>query len=351
MYLSLKDRINILAEIGEFIRRYFTNNLDNNTYYEFNKIITEEKNHNYWFTEDNVIFALKYWAKILTKENIETWITPYLPKIEQVFPKTIAIIAAGNIPLVCFHDVICSFIAGHKTKLKLSKKDSRILKFILTHFFNKNPILANYITLIEEEFLKEFDAIIATGTNNTIKYFEYYFGKYPHLFRHSRHSIAVLTEEETAEELELLSNDVFIYFGLGCRNVTKIYVPQNYNFNKLINAFNKWSNIIYNHHYANNYNYHKAIYLINQEKFIDTGFLILKENKQISASVGVLFYEYYDNFKNLEEKIKLEKNNIQCIVSKKNVLFLPTVFFGKTQEPNLWDYADNIDTINFLINI
>jgi len=348
---SFEKRKEIVNEIGNFLRNYLERKLNYSIQYNFDEVIENEKNYNFWFTKENVLYAIKYWAEKLTLDNLEFWLKKYEPEIKKTRNKNVCIICAGNIPLVSLHDILCSFLSGFKTIVKLSKKDNRLLKFIFNFLYEKYYDLINHIRLLDDEFINDFDIVIATGNNNTIRYFDYYFGKYPHIFRGHKNSIAILFGDETIEDLNLLSDDIFIYFGLGCRNVSKIYIPYNYDFNNFFKALEKWSKLYYYYHYYNNYSYHKAIFSINKEKFLDNGFLLLKENKQITSPIGVLYYEFFENEYDLHQKILENKNNIQCIVCKKNILFLPNIYFGKTQKPELWEYNDNIDIIEFLLKI
>ncbi len=210
------------------------------------------------------------------------------------------------------------------------------------------PEFKNYIEFTEGRLIN-FDAVIATGSNNTARYFEYYFGKYPHIIRKNRNSVAVLTGNETVEELTALANDIFRYFGLGCRNVSKLYVPENYDFEAYFKAMYSWKEIIHNHKYINNYDYNKAVYLMDSFPLLDNEFLLLKEDDGFSSPISVVFYEKYSTFEKLNKELELQSENIQCIVSNAN---LPNeVSFGKAQTPDLWDYADGVDTVDFLLKL
>ena len=255
---------------------------------------------------------------------------------------------AGNVPIVGFHDLMCSLILGFKCTVKLSSDDKilipLIVKFIQSRFdgFKEKVFFENNI-------LKNFDAVIATGSNNSHIYFEYYFGKYPNLLRKTRHSVAVLNGNESDSELAMLSNDVFDYFGLGCRSVSKIFIPKGYDLDLLFNAFYKKRFVIDHNKYANNYDYNKAVYLMSEEKFYDNGFVILKEEKKLGSPIACVYFEYYDELVQVQNIIKINNQNIQCVVSNEKIF--NGISFGTTQCPKLSDYADNVDTLKFLLKI
>ena len=290
--------------------------------------------------------SLKNWSAELNKKNIENWLENY--KIELKSSKTVAIIMAGNVPIVGFHDLMCSLILGFKCIVKLSSDDKilipLIVKFIQSRFDGfKEKVF------FESNILKNFDAVIATGSNNSHKYFEYYFGKYPNLLRKTRHSVAVLNGNESDSELAMLSNDVFDYFGLGCRSVSKIFIPKGYDLDLLFNAFYKKRFVIDHNKYVNNYDYNKAVYLMSEEKFYDNGFVILKEEKKLGSPIACVYFEYYDDLVQVQNIIKINNQNIQCVVSNEKIF--NGISFGTTQCPKLSDYADNVDTLKFLLKI
>jgi hypothetical protein len=251
---------------------------------------------------------------------------------------------AGNIPLVGFHDFICVFLSGHNSIIKLSNSDNCIIPF-LTDLMK----LPSERIVYSDSFLKDYDGVIATGSDNTSRYFDYYFKNKRSIIRKNRNSIAILNGEESDDDLKSLSQDIFTYFGLGCRNVSKLYVPKNYNFDLFFNSIFCYKELINNHKYANNYDYNKAIYLMSEYKFLDNGFFIVKEGNEMHSPISTINFEYYDNVSILKEKINLEDDNIQCIVS--NIEFKGKVNFGETQNPSLNQYADNIDVMKFLLTI
>jgi hypothetical protein len=270
---------------------------------------------------------------------LENWTKQY-PKI--VSQKKVGMVMAGNIPLVGFHDFLCGFVSGHQLCLKLSSKDEVLLKHLIAKLTEWESEVANEVTIAEQ--IKNCDAYIATGSNNTSRYFEQYFGKYPHIIRKNRTSVAVLEGNETDEELTLLAKDVFAYFGLGCRNVTQVCVPGGYDFEKLLNIFSNYQDLMLHHKYKNNYDYYLAIYLLNKVPYLTNSSLLLLENSLPFSAVAVLHYRIYGQQENLAEELK-NSNEIQTIVGHS---FTP---FGSAQQPSLTDYADGLDTMHFLCNL
>lgn len=349
MNKDLKERIQAFSDLGILFREN-SSSQKIKTFQkwdsELNKLLKDSYQHNSWFTENNLKLSLKNWSAELNKKNIENWLENY--KIELKSSKTVAIIMAGNVPIVGFHDLMCSLILGFKCIVKLSSDDKilipLIVKFIQSRFDGfKEKVF------FESNILKNFDAVIATGSNNSHKYFEYYFGKYPNLLRKTRHSVAVLNGNESDSELAMLSNDVFDYFGLGCRSVSKIFIPKGYDLDLLFNAFYNKRFVIDHNKYANNYDYNKAVYLMSEEKFYDNGFVILKEEKKLGSPIACVYFEYYDDLVQVQNIIKINNQNIQCVVSNEKIF--NGISFGTTQCPKLSDYADNVDTLKFLLKI
>ncbi len=302
---------------------------------------------NGWFTENNVMNALRSWGELLTQEHLKSWLSQY--SLNTTTPsKTVAVIMAGNIPLVGFHDFMCVLLTGHKVVVRLSSNDAVLLPFIAEYLIENDALFADKIRFSEER-LTDFDAVIATGSNNTSRYFDYYFGKYPHIIRKNRNSVAVLTGEETKEELNALGTDIFQYFGLGCRSVSKLFVPKGYDFSTFFEAIFDFQDITNNHKYANNYDYNKAVFLMSDYKILDNNFLLLKEDENYGSPIGTLFYEYYDNLEALHKKLEADTLELQCIVGKPKIT--NSLAFGITQQPSLTDYADNVDTIAFLLSL
>lgn len=312
---------------------------------DLKEIIARAGHHNGWFTEDNILFSLQQWGDLLTEKNIKDWLSNYSFN-ENSEPKTIGIVMAGNIPLVGFHDFLSVLLSGNKVLAKLSSNDKVLLPYISNYLIRQEPSLSDKIEFTEDK-LENFDAVIATGSNNTSRYFEYYFGKKPNIIRKNRNSVAVLIGNETEEELKALGEDIFRYYGLGCRNVSKIYVPKGYDFDSLFNALFHYQDIIHQHKYANNYDYNKAVYLMSEFKILDNGFLILKEDEALTSPISALFYSYYDDETSLREKLQNMEEQIQCVVSNAE----RDINFGDTQKPSLSDFADGIDTMEFLLKL
>lgn len=298
---------------------------------------------NQWFTIQMQLHALHAWGKLLKQDNLTKWLNPYGLSV-QTEPKMVAIIMAGNIPLVGFHDLLSVLIVGHKAVVKLSSDDTELMQWAIDKLIEIEPAFSEFISYAEERQLKIFDAVIATGSNNSNRYFEYYFKDKPNLLRRSRNSMAVITGNETEEDLDALADDVFFYFGLGCRNVSKLLLPRGYNLEPLFLALEKYKDIINHNKYANNYTYHKAIFLMNQTPHLDNGFLILKQDDGLASPLSVLLFDFYDTEQDVKQYLETNKEVIQCGVGKADYL----VDFGKSQQPELWDYADGIDTLVFL---
>ena len=352
--MQLNKRIQAFVKLGHFMSQFSNENYIKKDNIPFNEIFFEamtdaiqlSKSYNGWFTENNIQFAFKNWKDALNEDNLLKWTSKY--DLEKVHNHHIAIVLAGNIPLVGFHDFLSVLISGNRLIAKLSSNDKLLLPYLTKYLIAIEPEFDVKIMFTEER-LEKFDAVIATGSNNTARYFEYYFGKYPNIIRKNRNSVAVLSGKETGEELKSLSNDIFRYFGLGCRNVSKIFIPKDYNFDAFFNAMFIWKEVINDNKYINNYDYNKAVYLMSNINLLDNEFLLLKEDINFSSPISVTFYEYYDTLESVCEKLITEKDNIQCIVS--NLGIKNEIKFGETQNPNLWEYADGIDTIDFLVKL
>ncbi len=345
------DKKRSFIELGKFLSQ-FTNSkntkistvLHNEIFFEdFEKLIQLSQSHNGWYTPENVCFSIQSWASALTEENLNKWMSAYTFGINE--PKNVGLILAGNIPLVGFHDFLSVLISGHNVLIKTSSNDQFLLPFLAKYLIATDPELTNRISFLEEK-LENFDAIIATGSNKTARYFEYYFKDKPSIIRKNRNSVAVLNGNETKEQLEALGEDIFRYFGLGCRNVSKLFVPKGYSFTAFFEAIFKYQDIIHYEKYANNYDYNKAVFLMSNFKLLDNGFLTLKEDNSYASPISSLFYECYDSIEELQIRLQAENEQIQCIVS--NNLIENSINFGETQKPKLWNYADNVDTILFL---
>lgn len=341
-------------ELGQFLSQFKNNSVIKNDSVKNNDLfldrmvtlIQQSQSYNGWFTEENVYFSLESWSKALTEENLSKWIENY--DFSKIQPKNVGLILAGNIPLVGFHDLVSVLISKHNAIVKLSSNDQQLIKFMIDYLIALDNRFATKVTFIEGK-LENFDAVIATGSNNTARYFEYYFSSKPNIIRKNRNSVAILTGNETKEELVDLSEDIFRYFGLGCRNVSKLFIPKEYDFKLFFEAMFTQGDVIHYEKYANNYDYNKAVFLMSNFKLLDNEFLLLKEDEGYASPIGSLFYEKYDSLDELHARLKNDEEKIQCIVSKN--LESHHIPFGKTQKPELWDYADNVDTLSFLINI
>ena len=313
----------------------------------FKDTFEKAEQQNSWFTRANLEFAFTSWSEALSENNVQQWLSQYqLPQTTS--PKKILIIMAGNLPLVGFHDLLCVLVAGHKAIVKLSSDDCVLLPYLIKQIRAFAPEWAEAVAFTDDK-VTEYDAVIATGSDNTARYFEYYFGKKPHIIRKNRHSVAVLTGKETPEELQDLGKDIFLYYGLGCRSVSKLFVPQGYDFDLLFQAIYPYKDIIEEQKYANNYDYNKAVYLMSLYKLLENGFLLLKEDEHYGSPIATLFYEYYTNKEALKKKLATDREKIQCVVGHN---FIDgEIPFGQTQTPKLWDYADGVNTLTFLLNL
>lgn len=328
--MPLKEQIQALIKLGAYMQS------DDE---QWTAVKDHAERANPWFTKDQVEEAVAANAALLTEEQLTEWISRYsLPQSH----KTVGIVMAGNIPMVGFNDWLCGYISGHNIRIKLSSKDSVLIKHLNEKLAEWDGEVAERIQFAEN--LKGCDAYIATGSNNTSRYFEQYFGKYPHIIRRNRTSVALLDGSESTEELKLLAKDIFTYYGLGCRNVTQICVPRGYDFIALLDACRSYDDYINHHKYKNNYDYHLAIYLLNKVQYMSNEVLLLVENELSFSAVSVLHYRYYDDKAAMLQELETS-GDIQAIVSKKHIPF------GMAQSPALTDYADGVDTMAFLCSL
>jgi len=352
--MQLQQRINAFNKLGEFLSQFTNEGIVRKENIEFNDLFFDgfkhqiklAQEHNGWFTKEAILFSLNNWSNILINKLIKDWLLKY--DFNNKESKKVAIIMAGNIPLVGFHDFISVLITGHHVLVKQSSNDKQLLPFLAKYLEHVEPEFKGTIEFTEGR-LQNFDAVIATGSNNTARYFEYYFKDKPSIIRRNRNSVAVLTGDETEDDLKNLSEDIFRYYGLGCRNVSKLFVPKNYNFDAFFNAMYHWNPIINKAKYANNYDYNKAVYLMSEFDLLENGFLMLKEDKSYASPIATVFYEEYEDTSSLQEELNSKKEDIQCVVA--NGFTENEVAFGHTQNPSLSDYADNVDTIAFLLKI
>ncbi|MBP0904611.1 acyl-CoA reductase [Mariniflexile gromovii] len=352
--MQLQQRIYAFVKLGDFLSQFSNEIIQKKDNIEHNDVFFEgfkhqlklAEEHNGWFTKENIAFAISGWVDSLTLDNLTKWLVPY--NMGTVIPKQVAIIMAGNIPLVGFHDFLSVLITGHDVLVKQSSNDKHLLPYLAKYLEFVEPGFKGKTSFTEDK-IDNFDAVIATGSNNTARYFEYYFKGKPSIIRNNRNSVAVLTGQETEDDLKNLAEDIFRYYGLGCRNVSKIFVPKNYNFDAFFNGLYHWHPIIDKAKYANNYDYNKAVYLMSEFDMLENGFLMIKEDTSYASPIATVFYEYYNNISDLNEKLKADSNQIQCIVSKG--FTEKEITFGATQKPQLWDYADSVDSIEFLLAI
>lgn len=338
--MRLEQRIEVMVRLGEHLK-------SNNDY--FNAILDRTYKENNWFTIENQQQAIQAITDyFLDSELIQQWLSRYT-MLDHQAPKTVGLIMAGNIPMVGFHDVLTVFMSGHRAMIKLSEKDKYVLPHLIKILNQLDTATTDYFQIVER--LSGFDAIIATGSNNSARYFESYFGKYPNIIRKNRNGIAILDGNESFNDLIELGKDVFQYFGLGCRNVSKIYVPKGYNFELLLEALHEYKSLVLHSKYKNNFDYHYAIYIINRVKYLANGCVMLREEESLNSPVANLYYEFYDDSNVLEQMLLSKSDQIQVIVSKMSFNQLTTKPLGKAQYPNLWDYADGIDTMQFLLDL
>lgn len=350
--MNLEQKIQGFAKLGSVLVQASNNEISSEFPDVSKRLIALIENthiENPWFIKEYVRYTFNQIGNSLSEKRLREWTNLYSTEdLNKDTSQTIAVVMAGNIPLVGFHDFLSVLISGHKILIKQSSKDpliSEISKILCDIDSDFIP----YINFAKDK-LKNFDAIIATGSNNTKRYFEYYFSKYPSIIRGHRNSVAVITGDENEDNLKKLAHDVFLYFGMGCRNVSKIYIPRDYPVKKLIEAFLGYESILLNHHkYFNNYEYFKSIYLINREPFLDSGFFMMKQDSQLSAPLSVVYWEEYSSKKALMNSLNEIKNNIQCIVSEDETI--SPIAFGEAQNPNWNDYADGIDVLSFLLAV
>lgn len=343
--MSIPNRISAIYDLGQFLLFMTDNELNKNSdtskfeYLkdEFSSKLKLAEIQNPWFTQDNLKFCLEQWGKLLTEENLTNWIKNYS---QTQNPKNIGIIMAGNIPLVGFHDLISVLLSGHSAIVKTSSKDNLLMGFVIDYLQEFDDLKGS---IQKVEGMQNHDAVIATGSSNTARYFEFYFKDVPHIIRKNRTSVAVLNGSETEEDLKKLAEDIFRYFGLGCRNVTKLYLPQGFNTDKIFEAFFDWKEVVNHTKYANNYDYNRAIYLMSKEKFLDNNFIILNQSEELFSPIGVVNFSFYEDSNELKKELNQNEEKIQCIVGNDF-----TVKFGETQKPSLTDYADGVDTMKFL---
>ncbi|MDA9564012.1 acyl-CoA reductase [Flavobacteriales bacterium] len=344
--MQLKDRIEVLVQLGDFIDS-FLKNPDN---HEWSNLIDQAYALNNWFTRESILSSFQGIRLFLRREALETWTTNY--PIDQEFEtsKRVGAILAGNLPMVGFHDLLCVFVSGHKFLGKLSSDDRLLMMSVVQKMTEIDKRVLDYITW-KEQLKDGIDAVIATGSNNSARYFHHYFGKYPHVIRKNRNSVAVLTGNETKEQLKDLGKDIFQYYGLGCRNVSKLFLPNGYNIDQFYEGIFEFGNVIDHNKYNNNYSYNRTVYLMQDTKFFDNNFLLLKEDNSMHSPIGAIYFETYSEIEKVKSRLEDEEENIQCLVTEIPDLHPRQVGFGEAQIPQLDDYADGLDTMAFLANL
>ncbi len=333
----LSDRISAFIRLGNLL-----SDLEGDEKFV---LFQQAQNQNAWFTPQSLDQALKGIQVLLDAEAMEKWVANYSFS-ETAQPQQIGLMLAGNIPGVGFHDILAVLIAGHSACIKLSSQDTALPLWLLDQLKAIEPRFSERIFI--EELLKNKQAYIATGSDNSARYFKYYFGKYPHLIRSNRTSVAILQGDESLADLQALGHNIFDYFGLGCRNVSKVFVKNQAQLTQLLDAIQAFDWVANHHKYFNNYEYNKSIYLVNGTPHLDNGFLLLKESVDLVSPIGVLFYEVYEDEAALQSKLSALASQIQCVVGHSSLSIPGIIPFGQTQCPAPWDYADGVDTLQFL---
>jgi len=339
--LTLEKRIKAFSTLGEIMLEGVAG-CKNGLPAKFTRLISGASDYNPWFTPENVKLAVESIGESLTIDNFNSWLSHYPRLMEPVKPRNVGIVMAGNIPLVGFHDLLSVLITGNKAIAKLSSKDDLSMRTVAEVLFTVESEFNDYVK-VTSDTLSQFDAVIATGSDNTSRYFEYYFRNYPSIIRHNRNSIAFLEGNEKDEEICMLAEDVFSYFGMGCRNVTKLYLPTGFDINKMISCWSSFEWLRKHTKYAANYDHSKAVMIVNRQPFIDTGFVLLRRDQSLSPPMAVLNYEFYESASEVKKHFQDMRERVQCITGHG---FTP---LGSAQKPILWDYADDVDTIMFLV--
>jgi len=333
--LVREQRIQAFSHLGSFLASDDA---------EIQAVLDRVERLNPWYTSRYVAQQFKALGAQLTEANLNAWLADFP---DQETDKVVGLVLAGNLPLVGFHDILCVLITGFKAQIKASSDDAGLTKFVLDKLVEIEPAFADRFAIVD--ILKDFDLVIATGSNNSARYFEHYFGKKPHIIRKNRNSIAVLSGEETEEQLKSLGHDIFDFFGLGCRSVSKVFIPENYDVAKFFEAVESFNWIKDHFKYNNNYDFNKSIYLINKNQHFDNGFLLLKEDESMASPLAVVHYERYSSLAQVEEYINNHESDIQCVTSAIDLKVDPPVFpLGSSQCPALDDYADGVNTLEFL---
>lgn len=329
--MTLENRISAFTRLGDKIKNLSDSEMD--------EITRRAKNENAWFTSENIKRAFDGIIALTSEAKLQQWVEKYQFNIE--VPKIVGIVMAGNIPMVGFHDLMCVLLSGHFAAIKVSSQDTFLTNKVIAWLLEIDPTFKRSIEVRER--LTNIDAVIATGSDNTARYFEFYFKNIPKIIRKNRSSIAIITGDETTEDFKKLGRDIFWYYGLGCRNVSKVLVPKGYTFAPFFEAIQEYEEVGNHHKYRNNYDYNKSIYLVNGEPHLDNGFLLLRESKDLVSPISVLFKQEVEGEQDIKAFLDMHAAKIQCVVGKQ---YIP---FGNAQLPEPWDYADDVDTLHFLL--
>jgi hypothetical protein len=339
--MTLSERLFVLSELGKRLS-------EPDDYLE--AVIHRSSFHNLWFTKENQYKAIRAIAsQMLQPELLASWLSDYKPIPDDAQPAKVGLVMAGNIPLVGWHDVLCVFVSGHTALIKLSEKDPYLLPALIRLMSAIDTRCSDYFVVVDR--LRDYDAVIATGSNNTARYFEQYFGSRPHIIRRNRNAVAVLTGSETPAQLQALGEDVFRFFGLGCRNVAKLYVPRHYDFKPLLDALHEYRHLVLHDKYKNNFDYNFALFSMNRVPFHMTGSILLVENPEFSSRIAALHYAFYDDMSSLEAELNSHEAQIQCVIARPGAVSVNHIPLGQAQEPALGDYADGVDTMTFLLDL
>lgn len=342
--MDIQERITQLSLLGEAL----VSQMNGCGSEDFAATVRRAEIQNPWFTRDSILSAFGGICKMLRKDTLAEWAGRY-PELGTLrSDKTLGAVLAGNLPMVGFHDMLCAMLCGLRFRGKLSSKDKLLLPYIVRLLGEISPAMAERVDLTEG-FLTDFQLVVATGSDNSSRYFDFYFSKFPHIIRHSRSSVAVLTGDESAEDMLGLADDVFLYFGLGCRSVSKIYFPKGFRPDPFYEAAEKYSFVLHHNKYFNNYEYRRALLLLNILPHFDNGFCLLVPQTAFGAPIGEVYYEEYSDIQTVADELSLQRENMQCIVSQADVFYMKNTLLGTAQFPEVDDYADGVDTVQFLI--
>ena len=339
----VEQHIEGFKKLGQYIREI---KAETSEYAPLFECIQKAQHNNGWFTQENCLKALRGWGELLQVGALQEWTSQY--NFGLTAPKNVGLILAGNIPLVGFHDVLCVLLCGQNATIKLSTTDPLLIPFLYQKLKEFSPLFENRLHFTQDR-LENFNAVIATGSNNAARYFEHYFTKVPHIIRKNRNGIAVLSGEESKEELAGLAQDIVQYFGLGCRSISKVYLPEGYDLNNIFGALYPHAYLMDSAKYANNYDYNKAVYLMSEFDLLDNGFMLLREHESFGSPVACLHYSFYKDLPSLEKELLEKAEEIQCVST--HLAFPQAVLLGKAQQPALWEYADGVDPISFLLEL